>query len=108
MGNRVLEDGGITGVPNGWLDELAPGVFGYTMEDEHALWIPIIQAERPGSGAVSRYLDSLPLDRTVRVPNVISGRLEGMLERRGFVPRRVWAEEVEQWVQVMERAATIP
>jgi len=66
------------------LDELASGVRGYTRDVDGALWIPIIIADDPGSGAVGRYLDSLPRDREVRVPNVFSSRLAGMLMRRGF------------------------
>ena len=65
--------------------ELAPGVWGYTVENEQGLWVPIINAENPGSGDVSRYLDGLPKDRPVHFPCVISERLAGMLLRRGFV-----------------------
>jgi len=66
--------------------ELAPGVRGYTLEVGGDLWLPLIYAEDEGSGQVGEYLDSLPFDRTVVVPNILSGRLAGMLKRRGFAP----------------------
>lgn len=49
-----------------------------------ALWVPLVIAEKPGNGDVGRYLDSLPGDRRVVFPNVISDVLIGMLKRRGF------------------------
>ena len=65
--------------------EIAPGVDGYTVDlGDKGLYVPLLMAKRPGNGDVGRYLDSLPLDRRVVVPGVISGILEGMLERRGF------------------------
>jgi hypothetical protein len=42
---------------------------------------------------VGRWLDTLPMDRKVVVPAVVSGRLAGMLARRGFEPR-VWWDDV--------------
>ena len=67
---------------------LAPGVYGFTLDDpDGALVIPMIVAEYPGSGAVGRYLDTLPTNRRVIVEACISPRLAGMLERRGFVWR---------------------
>lgn len=84
---------------------IAPGVWGYTMEEEGALWIPVLVAERPGQGNVGRYLDSLPRDRTIKVPNVLSSRLAGMLARRGFMACEEAcqidgvAECVEIWVR---------
>lgn len=72
----------------GFIEPLAEGVYGYTNEPEDgSLWIPLIQAAQAGSGDVGRYLDSLPRDRKVVVPTVLSSRLAGMLERRGFEPR---------------------
>lgn len=70
-----------------FLAPIAPGVVGYTVEDDDGLWLPLIYAVAEGSGAVGAWLDSLPTDRRVIVPNVISARLEGMLARRGFVER---------------------
>lgn len=87
------------------LDTLAPGVIGYTVEHAGALYIPMIEAEHAGSGAVGRYLDSLPRDRTVKVPTVISARLAGMLERRGFQEVAEWAPEVGEVVYVYVREA---
>jgi hypothetical protein len=90
--------------PMGVQELLAPGVVGYTWEmPDGSLNIPLITALRPGSGDVGRYLDGLPHGRHIRVPCVISARLQGMLERRGFTPAQVWSEDFEEWVDVMER-----
>jgi hypothetical protein len=51
----------------------------------------VITAEPRIPGAVGRWLDWLPRDRTVLVPAVVSGRLAGMLERRGFRPH-LWLD----------------
>jgi hypothetical protein len=67
-----------------FMEEIAPGVRGYTQEVDGELWVPVIHAERPGNGAVGRFLDRLPTDRTIVVPTVLSARLAGMLVRRGF------------------------
>ena len=76
------------------------------MDVDGALYVPIIEAERPGSGDVGRYLDSLPRDRRVVIPNVMSERLAGMLERRGFTLTTEWAPApFEEWVPVWERFA---
>ncbi|HAM57666.1 MAG TPA: hypothetical protein DCQ64_20525 [Candidatus Rokubacteria bacterium] len=85
--------------------EIAPGVHGYTMEVDGVLWVPLIRAASPGAGAVGRYLDALPRDKTVRFPTVLSEILAGMLVRRGFLPAVIWAAELGEWVDVFERKA---
>lgn len=83
---------------------LAPGVRGYTVDlGERGLYVPLIEAENPGSGDVGRYLDSLPRDRRVVVPNVVSARLLGMLQRRGFSAVMEWAEDFGEFVECWER-----
>lgn len=67
-----------------FMRHLADGVVGYDVDHEGELWVPVIAATEPGNGDVARYLDSLPTDRTVVVPNVVSSQLAAMLERRGF------------------------
>lgn len=63
----------------------APGVTALTTEREDGtLYIWTVRATNPGSGDVSRYLDGLPTDRRVIVPNVLNDKLRAMLERRGF------------------------
>ncbi len=72
-------------VPNGSLMneyQLAPGVFGYAVEVDGSIYVPVITAENPGSGQVGAFLDRLP--ENVRIPNVLSRRLLGMLTRRGW------------------------
>ena len=63
---------------------LAPGVRGYQVWSHGELYVPLIIADHPGCGDVGRFLDALPKDRVVKVPTVTSGRLAGMLARRGF------------------------
>jgi hypothetical protein len=93
-------------VPHGQVEyPLARGVRGYTLDVDGDLWLPLISAVSEGSGDVGRYLDSLPEDRDVFVPNCISLRLEGMLRRRGFVAAEVWAPEMGETVTVMLRPA---
>lgn len=84
-------------------ERLADGVFGYCLETDRGLYVPWIMAEREGSGDVGRYLDSLPTDRRVVFPTILSARLAAMLGRRGFVATVEWAEEYEEWVEIMER-----
>lgn len=85
------------------LDDLAPGVRGYTLEENGELWIPRIVAAEPGSGQVAAYLDSLPKGVTICFPTVLSPRLQKMLERRGFRPEPRWCEEAVGWVEVFVR-----
>jgi hypothetical protein len=87
-------------------EHLAPGVGGYSMETPRGLYVPLITAQNEGSGDVGHYLDSLPTDQRVVVPNVVNPRLAGMLERRGFTVKMEWAEEFGEWVEVMVREAT--
>lgn len=63
---------------------LAPGVEGVVHHFGDIFELASIRAVTEGSGAVGAYLDRLPRDRTVIVPFVVSERLVGMLERRGF------------------------
>lgn len=67
------------------LDEISPGVLGYTMEFEGATYIPLIEPLHPGQGDVGRFLDSLDPIQTWKVPTVVNGVLAGMLLRRGWV-----------------------
>lgn len=85
------------------LDLLGPGVQGYTVEAYGATYVPLVLAERPGSGDVGRWLDSLSPARSWRFPNVLNARLAGMLKRRGFLRRREWAADYGEWVEVWER-----
>jgi len=87
------------------MQELAPGVYGYTMEHEGALYVPLLVAENPGTGQVRAYLDSLPRDRTVKFPCVISSILEAALLRRGFVPSVEWSDTHQEHVDVLVRHA---
>lgn len=83
----------------------AAGIDGYVVEVGGEFYIPVIMAKRPGRGDCSRWLDSLPTDRTIKVPGVMSARLRGMLERRGFVVEHEWAEMFQEMVAVHVRRA---
>jgi hypothetical protein len=75
---------------------LAVGVRGYAIKEGEVIYIPLICAEKEGSGDVGRFLDSLS-PRCV-VPNVTSPRLRGMLERRGWTSEH--DGEVDIWKRV--------
>jgi len=62
--------------------KLAPGVWGYTFECEGKIFIPLIVAEKEGSGDVGRFIDRLSAKCVIM--DVTSKRLEGMLLRRGW------------------------
>jgi hypothetical protein len=72
---------------------VSPGVRALVFETPEGVYIPFIAAEREGAGDVGRYLDALPTDRRIVFPTVISARLRGMLERRGFRPNVEWIDE---------------
>lgn len=82
--------------------ELAPGVIGYAIEHEGRVYIPLITAQREGSGDVGRFLDSL--SPRCCVPNVTSERLRGMLERRrwGLEFDETGGDPVDVWVRPIE------
>lgn len=62
--------------------EVFPGVYGDIVIRGNITFINILWAEIEGSGQVGKYLDQL--DKIIIVPTVISPRLAGMLERRGY------------------------
>lgn len=73
---------------------LAPGVRGCAFLCDGRIWIPLIIAERPGSGDVGRFLSAL--SPRCSVVAVTSSRLRSMLVRRGFVERT----ERDEWNDV--------
>ncbi len=87
--------------------EIAPGVLGYTIEHGETTYIPLVIAKTPGSGDVSRWLNSLLRTRTYCFPNVLNPRLDGMLRRRGFTDGRMWAESYGDWVHVLGRRSEV-
>lgn len=70
-----------------FMTEIGPGVLGYTVEHDNEIYVPLVAAASQGAGDVGRYFDSLPADKTIIVPNVMSARLAGILTRRGFTER---------------------
>lgn len=82
--------------------EIASGVEGYTVDlGEKGLYIPLVQATDPGNGDVGRFIDGLPTDRRIVFPNVINGKLEGMLKRRGYVEEHEWSEDFGEMVPLL-------
>ena len=67
------------------LAEIYPGVRGYAISHNGAIYIPVIEGD--GTGKVGEMLDRLT--PRCRIASVVSARLRGMLERRG------WAREWE-------------
>jgi len=93
----------------GWeLDTLGEGVEGYTVEKDGATYIPLVIATHPGSGQVGRWLDGLDPARTWKIPNITSGRLHGMLTRRGWEVTSEWADMMDEWVDVYVKRAVPP
>ena len=88
-------------------ESLAPGVHGYTVDTPDGLYVPVIMALEEGSGDVGRYLNALPTNRRVVVPNVMNPRLVGMLIRRGFTVNREWFEEAGEWIEIYERGINV-
>lgn len=86
------------------MDDLAPGVRGYTMVDGDTIYVPVILATEEGSGAVGRFVDSLPTDKTVVFSSTLSDRLAGMLTRRGFHYEARYFPEAEEYVDCFVRA----
>jgi hypothetical protein len=87
------------------LDQLAPGVRGYTVEHEGAVYVPVVIADKPGSGDVGRWLDSLDPKKTWKFPTVLSPVLEGMLKRRGFTQALEWSPEFDEMCELWEKVA---
>lgn len=77
------------------------------MEHDGVIYVPLLMADNPGNGALSRYLDQLEAstDKAIRIPNVINPRLEAYLARRGYQLRQEWAAQFEEMVDVWERGA---
>jgi hypothetical protein len=75
---------GSTFIP-GQEPELAPGVTGILFDEKDmGIIVSAIFATNPGNGDVARFLNTLPRDRRVTFPTVISPKLEAMLLRRNF------------------------
>lgn len=70
--------------PWGPLQWLAPGLFGIVRMEGADLVLYWIETADEGRGHASRYLDRLPLDRTVVAAAVVNPRVVDMLVRRGF------------------------
>jgi hypothetical protein len=89
MDPRDLVDGLLLSMMRARAIAVAPGVLAEVIDDGGPLEVRSVLADEPGvPGAVGRWLDTLPRDRKVIVPAVVSPRLAGMLVRRGFARRR--------------------
>lgn len=86
--------------------ELGPGVMGYELVAEDAIQFIVVEAVNDGNGDVSRWLDSLPTDRTYRIPAVMTPKLAEMLARRGWTTFQDWFQFRKEMVTVYERKAT--
>lgn len=79
----------------------------YAMEaDDGAIYIPVIGVKNPGHGEGGRFLDSLPTDKTIKVPSVLNPILAGMLLRRGYVVTFEWFERADEEIEVYVREAS--
>lgn len=68
----------------GEFPEISHGVFGDIVERQGYIFINVIWSAVENQGNVGRYLDSLPKDKEIVVPVVMSAKFAGMLQRRGF------------------------
>ena len=75
-------------------DQLAPGLRGCAMEHHGAIYLPLLFADKPGNGALTRFLDELEAEYTVKVPTVLNDDLAAYLVRRGY---RFSIENDEDW-----------
>jgi hypothetical protein len=82
---RVLFDAMLLGAMRGRSELVADGVLAHVIDRGNSIEVRAVLATEPRiPGAVGAWLDALPTDRTVVIPAVVSARLAGMLERRGF------------------------
>ncbi len=75
--------------------QLAKGVRGFAYQGGKYIFIPLIVAEREGSGDVGRFLDRLSVRCVIQT--VTSHRLIGMLLRRGW--HRFWIGADDFWAK---------
>jgi hypothetical protein len=99
------EVGPIAAMLETWIGE---HVAGYSVDVDGATYYPVVRATRPGCGDISRWLDGLPKDKTIKFPTVISRKLEAMLVRRGFTLVQEWDEHCREMADVYVRPATTP
>lgn len=89
--------------PADLLEDLAPGVRGYTMEVDGALYVPLVMSTKPNSGLVGDYIDGLKLkNKVIRFPSVVSETLRGMLLRRDFKETTEFSKEMNCDVEIYE------
>jgi hypothetical protein len=78
---------------------IAVGVRGLAFDMTSGIYIPLVIANNPGSGDVSRMLDGLPRDRRIVFSTVLNAKLREMLFRRGF--KVAWDTDGE--CEILER-----
>lgn len=84
LGFDAVIDELLSGFMDSMFGEIAPGVDGKVVDHGTHIEVVGVRAQVEGSGAVGRWLDSLPPHSEVWVPLVTSDRLAGMLDRRGY------------------------
>lgn len=77
----------------GDLPEISNGVFGDIVERGDYIFINIVWSAVEGQGNVGRWLNSLPTNKKIVVPAVVSAKFAGMLRRRGFI----YSEASDSW-----------
>lgn len=81
--------------------DLAPPLSGYTIsKTERVVYLPAVMSEDEGKGNVGLLLLSLQETHdVVIVPGVVSERLLGMLQRRGYHAEMHYAKEMDESVE---------
>ncbi len=83
------------------LEDLAPGVKGYTIVRGDTVYLPMIEVQDEGKGKCQAYLESLEKQyKVVKVPNVLSGILLHILKKRGYKLSLEYSEEFQEMVEV--------
>jgi hypothetical protein len=83
---------------------VAPGVRAIMFDVPEGIYVPFVMAASQGAGDVGRWLDGLPPDRRIVFPSVLSARLRGMLQRRGYQQGTEFAPEFGEHVEIYFRS----
>lgn len=90
------------------IGHLAPGVWGYTIEANHSLYVPVIISQDEGRGYVAAYLDRLPMNKRIVFPTVLNPKLVLMLLKRGFLSGYEYSTDFGEWVEIWHRTPALP
>lgn len=81
--------------------DLKPPLRGYmTTETLKVAYLPAVMSDEQGAGHVGRLLLELQdAYDVVIVPGIVSDRLRGMVQRRGYHPETHYSREMDEYVE---------